>query len=76
MLQQVVTVRRAEEAPVDRQLQIFSNHLRHHFQLANVALRYFARCDGTELDRLDQPARYPQPRQRMSAALGPSPIAS
>eukprot|EP01043_Picozoa_sp_COSAG02_P046688 COSAG02_NODE_4392_length_5413_cov_14.448814_1_plen_70_part_00 len=31
---------------------------------------------GTELDRLDRPARYPQPRQRMSAALGPSPIPS
>ncbi len=35
-----------------------------------------ASCDGTELDRLDPPARYPQPRRRMSAALGPSPIAS
>eukprot|EP01043_Picozoa_sp_COSAG02_P001814 COSAG02_NODE_39_length_48074_cov_106.508890_27_plen_81_part_00 len=33
-------------------------------------------CDGTELDQLDRPARYPQPRQGMSAALGPSPIAS
>ena len=35
-----------------------------------------ARCDGTELDRLDRPARYPHPPHRMSAALGPSPIAS
>jgi hypothetical protein len=30
---------------------------------------------GTELDRLDRAAWYPQPHQRMRAALGPSPIA-
>ena len=33
-------------------------------------------CDGTELDRLDRPARYPPTLHRMSAALGPPPIAS
>ena len=48
------------------------------FRSASLRAHWYVSTEfplGTELDRLDRAAWYPQPHQRMRAALGPSPIA-
>ena len=59
-------------------IALFNKRFRDQYPLGALVRNRMgpASCDGTELDRLDRPARYPPTLHRMSAALGPSPTAT